>query len=94
MNLEKIQKFLNDIPKPDEKVCFAMGYDSEVNGADEKNCHFSLFSSVERTRAWERGKEQAVKDRQRPTKRAPDARKSALKKVSSNKKGSAKPARG
>jgi hypothetical protein len=31
---------------------------------------------------------------QRPTKRAPDARKSALKKVSSNKKGSAKPARG
>ena len=30
----------------------------------------------------------------RPTKRAPDARKSALKKVSSNKKGSAKPARG
>ena len=28
------------------------------------------------------------------TKRAPDARKSALKKVSSNKKGSAKPARG
>ena len=30
----------------------------------------------------------------RPTKRAADARKSALKKVSSNKKGSAKPARG
>jgi hypothetical protein len=30
----------------------------------------------------------------RPTQRAPDARKSALKKVSSNKKGSAKPARG
>lgn len=30
----------------------------------------------------------------RLTKRAPDARKSALKKVSSNKKGSAKPARG
>jgi len=30
----------------------------------------------------------------RPTKRAPDARKSAPKKVSSNKKGSAKPARG
>jgi len=29
----------------------------------------------------------------RPTKRVPDARKSALKKVSSNKKGSAKPAR-
>ena len=66
MNLEKIQKFLNDIPSPDEKVCFAMGYDSEVNGADEKNCHFSLFSSVERTRAWERGKAQAVKDKATP----------------------------
>lgn len=31
---------------------------------------------------------------QKLTKRAPDARKSALKKVSSNKKGSTKPARG
>lgn len=34
------------------------------------------------------------KAKRRRTKRAPDARKSALKKVSSNKKGSAKPARG
>lgn len=68
MNIEAIQKFLNGIPKSDEKVCFAMGYDSEMNGADEKNCHFSLFSSVERTRAWERGKAQAVKDKATPNK--------------------------
>lgn len=38
--------------------------------------------------------EQAAEQLQRLTKRAPDARKSAPKKVSSNKKGSAKPARG
>lgn len=66
--MNNLQKFLNDIPKPDENVCFAMGYDSEMNGADEKNCHFSLFSSIERTRAWERGKAQAVKDKATPNK--------------------------
>jgi len=38
--------------------------------------------------------EYLAKLERRPTKRAPDARKSALKNVSSNKKGSAKPACG
>ena len=65
--LAQIQKFLAEIHTASEKICFAMGYDCEMNGADEKNCHFSLFSSPENTKAWESGKEKA-----RLTKRAAD----------------------
>jgi hypothetical protein len=72
--LAQIEKFLAEIPTSDEKICFAMGYDCEMNGADEKNCHFSLFSSPENTKAWEAGKEKA-----RLTKRALDGAKAPRK---------------
>ena len=78
--LAQIEKFIAEIPKPDEKVCFAMGYDCEMNGADEKNCHFSLFSSPGRTKAWESGKEKA-----RLTKRAADVKPRRAVKVKSRK---------
>ena len=67
--IKTLQDFLAEIPKPDEKICFANGYDCEMNGANTTNCHFSLFGSPERTKAWERGKEAA-----RLTKRAPDVK--------------------
>jgi ribosome modulation factor len=42
--------------------CFDMGYDAEINGATERNCHFSLFSSKEKTKAWEDGKHKAIRE--------------------------------
>ena len=57
--LSHFEKFLAEIPKSNEGICFAMGYDCEMNGADRKNCHFSLFSSPEKTKAWEAGKAKA-----------------------------------
>jgi len=35
---------------------FSMGVDCEKNGANEINCNFRLFSTQEKTKAWERGK--------------------------------------
>lgn len=63
--LEYLQQFIKDIATSNEKICYAMGYDCGMNGADEKNCHFSLFSSIENTRAWEAGKKQAEADKQK-----------------------------
>ena len=35
------------------------GYDCGKNGANIENCHYSLFSTPENTKAWERGKKDA-----------------------------------
>lgn len=35
---------------------FKKGYDCGKNGSNTENCHFSLFSTPERTKAWEEGK--------------------------------------
>ena len=78
--LAQIEKFLAEIPTSNEKICFAMGYDCEMNGADEKNCHFSLFSSPEKTKAWESGKEKA-----RLTPRAADFRELHPKAANANR---------
>ncbi len=40
-----------------------MGYDSVLNGANEINCSYRIFSKPELTRAWEEGKAQAEKDK-------------------------------
>ena len=34
---------------------YEQGFDSGLNGANTTNCHFTLFSSPDKTRAWERG---------------------------------------
>lgn len=38
---------------------YALGYDCERNGANETNCHFSIFKNPEFTKAWELGKADA-----------------------------------
>lgn len=43
-------------PSRTTKYAYEMGVDCAVNGANETNCHFSIFSSPENTKAWEQGK--------------------------------------
>lgn len=38
------------------------GYDFGLHGANETNCHFSLFSSPELTKAWEEGKRRGTEE--------------------------------
>ncbi len=38
---------------------FAAGEDCVKNGANKKNCHFSIFATPELTKAWEAGKKDA-----------------------------------
>ena len=47
----------------DKKYAYKMGYDCEINGANTKNCHFTIFSKKEFTEAWENGKKQARLDK-------------------------------
>lgn len=58
-NFKDIQKTIVTV---DKKLAFKMGYDCGHNGADEKNCHFSLFSKPELTKEWERGKRLAEQE--------------------------------
>jgi len=44
---------------PTLEFCYRMGRDYAANGANEENCHFLLFSSPERTKEWERGRDDA-----------------------------------
>lgn len=62
--LNRVKMFTAQLPTSNEKICFAMGYDAAMNGADEKNCHFSLFSSPTNTAAWEAGNRWGIKDRE------------------------------
>jgi len=45
----------------DLDYCYKMGYDCELNGANEINCHFSIFSTEEKMHEWEHGKIDARK---------------------------------
>lgn len=42
--------------KRDADYAYEMGKDCAINGANETNCHFSIFSTPENTKAWEKGK--------------------------------------
>ncbi len=42
---------------------YAYGYDAGRNGANTENCHFTIFSSPERTKEWERGNNDGSYDR-------------------------------
>jgi hypothetical protein len=44
------------IPPKTEQDAWLAGYDSEKNGVNIENCHFSFFSRPELTTAWEKGK--------------------------------------
>ena len=39
--------------------CYEMGFDSKINGANKENSNYSLFSSPDRKKAWERGRRAA-----------------------------------
>jgi len=52
-------------PKPSMSYAYKMGFDCGVNGPNQKNCHFSLFSSPQGTREWEEGKQDAEEGLQR-----------------------------
>lgn len=43
---------------------YDMGTDCEMNGATEENCHFTLFSSHAKMKAWEQGKKDAKKQKE------------------------------
>ncbi len=54
MEIEALVKKLTP-PRRDKKYAYKMGLDCARNGADTTNCHFSIFSSPENTKAWEKG---------------------------------------
>ncbi len=35
---------------------YSAGLDCAISGANKKNCHFTIFSSPQKTAAWEKGK--------------------------------------
>jgi len=43
-------------PSRNTEHAYKMGMDCAINGANDENCHFSVFSTPENTKAWERGK--------------------------------------
>lgn len=54
-----ISKFIPSKRSKDE--AYKMGFDCAVNGSNTINCHFSLFSARENTKAWEEGKRDGAK---------------------------------
>ena len=40
------------------------GYDCGINGPNTTNCHFTYFSTKELTEEWERGKSDAMREKQ------------------------------
>lgn len=44
------------IQSDEEKYAYKMGKDCSLNGANTKNCHFSIFATRKNTTAWEQGK--------------------------------------
>ena len=42
--------------------CYSAGYDAGKNKPNEINSHFRFFSTPEKTKAWERGKEDGSKE--------------------------------
>lgn len=54
------------MPSTDEKDFeYRMGYDAGMNGANANNCHFSIFSTPEKTKAWERGNADGSREREK-----------------------------
>lgn len=60
--LEELKKYTP--PTRNAEYAYKMGYDCEINGANTTNCHFSIFSSKENTRAWEEGKKAAAREKE------------------------------
>ena len=39
---------------------YEMGKDNAINGSNETNCDFRIFSSPEKTKEWERGRDEIL----------------------------------
>jgi hypothetical protein len=61
--VELIEFLKTFVDKPDAEAAYQAGRDCGKNGANTTNCHFTIFSSKENTRAWERGKADAERER-------------------------------
>jgi len=61
--MQEIKELIKKLPPPkrSKEYAYKMGLDNAKNGANITNCHFSIFSSPENIRAWEKG----VKDGKR-----------------------------
>jgi len=57
--LDRILKIKDAQARVDLDYAEQMGYDCGMNGANQTNSHFAIFSSPEFTQAWERGKARA-----------------------------------
>lgn len=62
------KKLKIDLPVISEDCAYKMGYDCEMNGANLENCHFTIFSSQANKRAWENGREQAKREKEKSAK--------------------------
>lgn len=60
MNFRELQ------PETDLDHCEAMGFDCAENGANERNCHFTIFGTTDGTKAWETGKRKAEMEDEHP----------------------------
>lgn len=58
--MQKLKDFFLANSKVSSKEAYEYGKDYGMNGANQTNCHFSIFSSNENTAAWERGKREAT----------------------------------
>jgi hypothetical protein len=48
---------------PTVEDSYRMGWDYAINGPNDRNCRFRLFATPEHTRAWEKGKTEALMGR-------------------------------
>lgn len=60
-----VKKLKIDLPQRSEDYAYKMGYDCEMNGANLTNCHFTIFSSKANMRAWENGREQSKREKEK-----------------------------
>lgn len=57
--MQKLKDFFLANTKVSSKRAYEHGKDCGLNGANQTNCHFSIFSSKTNTATWERGKREA-----------------------------------
>ena len=57
MNLDEFRNLIPEKMFPNE--AYQLGYDCGLNGVSDENCHFSIFSSRDNTKQWEKGKRKA-----------------------------------
>jgi hypothetical protein len=49
---------------PDFNTPYEAWHDAGENGASVRNCHFGFFSTPERTREWENGNKDALRQKE------------------------------